>query len=513
MPDELTREEKAALRRIANDDKTKNLNSEGLYFFKPALHIDSSHGRIFVSVPIPMPRMVKGIPVLDTQTMIVYNGGTFMLDEDELVSRGLFPTNMPILPFPPRWEMSDIKEFSSSVVSVDSVSDLGVDNNNYDTFESMKDILEYFLDLPVEEEYILYCVWAMMGHIYPIFNAVPFINLTGFKESGKSKLMAFFQQVCFNAESTNNTSPSALFHIVEQNMSTILIDEAEKLTGLEKEPDLRLLLNACYKKGGAVTRWNPDSKRAERNYVFAPVAIAAINPLEATLGSRSISRVMFKTITNKGTRDLTDNSYDWQSLRNRLYRFIFTGSAEIEKIYLTEAFEGLNCRHLEKWKPLLSIAKYLDAHGGEGKVFDGLRKLAEEEQEEGESLTETEEITLRSMDKIVTLGGEYFIKAIKKQMVLILTEEGNEKAIEHIPSQAIAAILRKFGFHSGKRKNAGIPYRINPSQIETLYKRYSVTRYSDTLDTPTTQDEATDTMGLDEEVYKGVDLDEAQKLL
>jgi hypothetical protein len=323
--------------------------------------------------------------------------------------------------------------------------------------------------------------------------------------------MAFFQQVCFNAESTSNTSPSALFHIVEQNMSTVLIDEAEKLTGIEKEPDLRLLLNACYKKGGAVTRWNPDTRKAERNYVFAPVAIAAINQLEATLHSRGISRIMFKTITTKGTRDLTEQSYDWQELRNRLYHFIFTAAEEIEKIYLNETFTGLNCRNLEKWKPLLSIAKYLDAHGGEGLVFDDLRKLAEEEQEEGDSLTETEEITLRSIDKIVSLGGEYFIKAIKHQMVAILEEEGNAKAIEHLSNKAIASILRKFGFRAGKRQGQGIPYRINPAQIETLYKRYSVTRYPSTQYTQSTQTEADDLIVYNEDVQENLNWDQGIK--
>lgn len=487
MSADLSKEEKALLRQEAKEDKVKNLNPEGLYYFKPALHIDSACGRIFVSIPIPFPKIIKGVPVLDTQTMVVSNNGTFMLNEDELISRGLFPTSLPILPFPPRWEMKDINEWSSSVDNVYHVLREEKKKNNYDMFNMMKDILEYFLDLATEEEYVLYPLWIIMGYVYSIFNAVPFVNLTGFRESGKSKLMAYFQQLCFNAESTNNTSPSAMFHIVEQNMSTILIDEAEKLTGIEKEPDLRLLLNACYKRGGAVTRWNPDSKRAERNYVFVPVAIAAINQLEPTLLSRSISRVMFKTITTKGSRDLTEQAYDWQGLRNRLYRFIFTASEEIEKTYLTESFEGLSCRNLEKWKPLLSIARYLDTCGGNGEIFKAIKKLSEEEQEDGDSLTETEEITLRAMDSVVTLGGEYFIKAIKQKMVVILEEEGNAKAIEHLSNKAIAAILRKFGFRAGKRQGPGIPYRINPDQIELLYKRYSLTRYLSTSNTQSTQ--------------------------
>lgn len=467
------------------------ISPDGLYYFKPALHIDPAHGHTYVSVPLPVPKMVKGTPRVDTETMVVCRNGMFPLSEDALTAKGIFPLNIPSLPFPPRWDIADIHTFTNSVDSVDSEHTVGGGFSfDFDTFKTIYDVLEYYLDLPERTEYTLYSVWIMMGYIYPIFNAVPFINLTGFKESGKSKLMAFFQQLCFNAESTNNTSTAAMFHIVEQNMSTVLIDEAEKLTGIEKEPDLRLLLNACYKKGGSVTRWNPDTKKAERSYTYVPVAIAAINPLEPALHSRSVSRVMFKTVTDKGSRDLTDQSYDWQSIRNRLYRFIFSGVEEIEIIYHTDNLSNLNCRNLEKWKPLLSIGRYLDNHGGEGRIFEDLRKLAEEEQEEGDSLTETEEIALRAVDKVVTIGGEYFIKEIKTHMSNILETEGNAKAIEFLSNKAIASILRKFGFHAGKRKNTGIPYRINPDQIETIYKRYGVTRYVGTPSTPSTPTEA-----------------------
>lgn len=487
--------EKKIIREIDKEikkEKERGINPEGLYYFYPALHIDPANNRIFVSVPLPVPRVIKGNPILDTQTIVVYRNGTFPLTEEEFTARAIFPRNIPSLPFPPRWEMSDILEFTSSVPSVPSVSSMRAGkNNNYDTYKDMYDILLYLFDFQNGAQYTLYALWAMMTYIYPIFNAIPYINLTGTPGSGKSKVIAFFQQVCFNAESTNNTSPAAIFHTVEQNKSTLLIDEAEKLTGIEREPELRLLLNACYKKGGAVTRWNPDTKKTERNYVYAPVVIAAINSIEPTLYQRCIGHVMLKTVTDKGEIVLSDNTYNWQDIRNRLYRFIFSASEEIEKIYLTEKFEGLRARNLEKWAPVLSIARYLDSSQGNTKIFDEMMALAKDDTENTTFITETEEITLRALEKIVTIGGEYLIKDIKKEMKYILEEEGNNaKALDDLSNQTIASILKKFGFRPGKRQNQGIPYRINRDQIKAAFLRYNLAPALDTQGTQSTPLEA-----------------------
>lgn len=492
MDEEENKVEEQVLKHILKEEKAPHaISPDGLYYFKPALHIDPAHEHTYVSIPIAVPKIVKGVPHLDTETIVVYKNGRFPLTENELVSRGIFPINIPALTFPARWTLSDINDFTTAVETVETDDYDRSQNYNYDTYSIIKDTFDYFMDFPIVEEYGLYTVWSMMTCIYPIFHAVPFINLTGFSGSGKSKVIAIFQQLCFNAETTTSTSPAAMYHAVEQNMSTILIDEGEKLTGIEKDPDLRLLLNACYKKGGAVMRWNPDAKKIERNYVFAPCAIAAINPLEPTLLSRCISRVSLRTITKKGNKDVTETSHPWQDIRNRLYRFIFSDAPqEIENIYLNEDFGNLKCRHLEKWKPLLSIAKYLDLHGGDGKVYPDIQKLAEEEQDEGSILTETEEIAIRSIDTLVQVGGEYYIKDIKKQMGVMLEAEGNSKALEFLSNKTIGSILRKFGFSSGKHKEHGVPYRINRGQIEKLYQRYALPPSSSSDSTVSTGSEA-----------------------
>jgi len=468
--------EKEVAKQIRRESKDDVISSEGLYFFKPALHIDHSHSRIFVSVPVPITRFAKGVPILDTQTLTVSNNDTFFLEKEALQSKGIFPINIPSLPFPSRWEMSDINSFISSVINVESVEGVGTKIYNYDTFCILKDGFDYFFDLPNPSDYYLFSVYVFMGYLLPIFNAVPFINLTGTKGCGKTKMLEFLSRVCFNAESSSNTSPSAMFRLIELNSSVILLDESEKLTGIEKDPDIRLLLNACYRRGGTVTRVNKDSHKPERFNVFTTAAIAAQNALEPTLLSRCISRVLIKTATKKGRIEVTDTSFDWQDLRNRLYRFIFTGSERIAEIYNTYDFGNLNCRNLDLWRPILSIALYLDECKGSEEIYPILKTEAEEQEEEQEVLTHLETLTLDVLSEIVLIDDKYFSKDILAGIRVKADEDGTSSALEHVTSTTIASILRKFGFKSNHRERTGkgYPYRIVPEKIEDLKNRYNL---------------------------------------
>ncbi len=473
--------EKEIAKEVREERKTKILDSEGLYFFKPALHIDTNTEKTFVAVPLAKPIIEKGRFILGNQPLIVTKQDSFPLEEETLTARKLFPINIPDLPLPSRWGMEDIINFASGVHGElgEGVTRQAILQNptgvfDYDTFLAIKAAADYFIEFTRDKYLFLIPLWIMQSYLLPIFHAISFLSLSGTKISGKSKVIDFLSMLCFNAETTMNTSPSALFRIVEQNMACVCIDEGEKLTGLETDPDLRLLLNACYKATGTVTRTNKDTHKVERFHVFAPVAIAAINPLEPTLLSRCISIVMLKTISVKGRLTISEHSYDWQSLRNRLYRFLFNAAVHVEKIYLETDFSFLNCRDLEKWKPILAIAMYLDGLAGNTDIFSQIKILAEDYQDEQDALTYPEEMILRSLKRIVTVDDLYLIKGVKKVFKSLLEEDDNVSYYEKIDNRTIGSILRKFGFNAGKRQKEGIPYRISPAKVKDLFSRYSL---------------------------------------
>ena len=478
-------------KEIKKESQAKNLNPEGMYFFKPSLHIDTDKNLIFVSVPIAFPRIIKGKPILDTQVMTIKNNDAFILDENSITDKNIFPISMPDLPLPSRWENKDINLFLSEL-NVVSVIGVRPAIFNFDTYNIIKNGFDHFIEFSSPIHSVLLSVFIMMGYLLPIFNAVPFINLTGTRGGGKTKTIEFLYQLCFNAESTSNTSPSALFRIIENNCSTILLDESEKLTGLEKDPDIRLLLNACYRKGGQVTRSNKDTHRTERFKVFADAVIAAQNDLEPTLLSRCISIVMIKTASDKGKLSIDDKSYDWQNIRNRLYRFIFNGSEDVEKIYRNQDFGKLNCRKLDIWKPLLSIALYLDSGTDKPYIYDTLKEMAENEEEEQNTLTYLEELTLNVLFEVVQVKDKYWSKHILSRIKTKASEEETLGLIEKVNSRTISSILRKFGFQSLKKERTGegIPYRISPEQVIDIAKRYNASLQPLTPTTPTTQNEA-----------------------
>jgi hypothetical protein len=79
---------------------------------------------------------------------------------------------------------------------------------------------------------------------------------------------------------------SAIFRIVERDAPTLLIDEAD--TFLKENDELRGILNTGHRRGGQVTRTVGDDHEPRLFSTWAPVAIAMIGQLPATLDDRSI---------------------------------------------------------------------------------------------------------------------------------------------------------------------------------------------------------------------------------
>lgn len=478
MNDEyLSPDERAILRRTKKRlEEEPTVNGEK-YFFKGALHIDPAAGRVFVAQPIPRPRIVKGKPVLDTDIFIISHNDSFFLRSEALEKRDLFPTSIPALSMPYRW--SACKNVRDDGDHVDPFSGY----RQEDVFSLHRDLVsmfDHFVSFDTSSQTgndghtsSLLSVWVMMTYLYPIFNEIPFINLIGYRASGKSKVLSILEKLCFNAEATSNTSVAALFRLVEQNMSTVLIDEAEKLTGTEKEPELRLLLNTCYKKGGVVTRFNIETNKIEHFYTYAPVAIAAINQLEPTLASRSIPIVMNRTTGPQGNRRVTETSYPWQETRDRLYRFLFAEYKEIDTIYRSsDTWGNLRCRDLEKWQGLLTIARLVDERGGDH-VFDRLLTMAQEELQEEASLTDIEEGLVEALEEMVIADNYYLVRDIKGKVIERIVESGNSELAEEVTGRAIGAMLRKFGITQKEHCREGWAYRINAAMVKQIVSRYT----------------------------------------
>lgn len=171
------------------------------------------------------------------------------------------------------------------------------------------EVLDTYMDLNPEVKEIV-AAWVLSAPYYQIFEAFPYLFINASKNSGKSRLLRLLSELIPDSLMVVSLSQSALFR-VRSSKTALMLDEAERLHGKEKE-NLLDLLNSGYKRGSKVIRAGKGPKgeiRIEEFPVYGPIAMANIWGLDSVLGSRCLTVVLQKSSNSKIIR--TPEMYDW----------------------------------------------------------------------------------------------------------------------------------------------------------------------------------------------------------
>lgn len=179
------------------------------------------------------------------------------------------------------------------------------------------------------------------------------------KRCGKTLVLELLGLLTRKPLMSANITSSALFRIIERDLPTVLIDEADTfLTGNE---ELRGVLNAGFKRGGAVIRCVGDSHEPRTFACFAPVAIAAIGRVPDTIVDRAfvitMSRKSEATLLKRLDRQERNRLFD--AFQPRLARWSADAEERLEFTAPTLPIE-LNDRQRDISEPLLAIAELCD---------------------------------------------------------------------------------------------------------------------------------------------------------
>ncbi len=181
---------------------------------------------------------------------------------------------------------------------------------------------------------------------------------------GKSTLLALLDALVHRPLAIENVTAAALFRTVEIARPTLLVDEADSyLTGKGANDELRGILNAGHARGGSVLRCVGDEAEPRMFGVFAPVAIALIGRLPATIEDRSILLRMRRQARGERAERLRRSRIcaELLSLRQRCARWV---SDHRDRLAAAEPIvpAELGDRATDNWRPLLGIA---DLAGGQ----------------------------------------------------------------------------------------------------------------------------------------------------
>jgi flavodoxin len=244
------------------------------------------------------------------------------------------------------------------------------------------------------------------------------------------------------------------------------------LSSREDSQELRLILNAGYRRNNPVSRTNKETHEIQWFDTFSAKMIAAINPLDSTLRSRCLQITMVRTANKeKGNKQITDNTTCWAVLRDALYRYGLQCMPEVKEILEhDEDINILECRQNELWKPLLAIAKHLNLYVT-STVFEELKERALEENTEEDTLDDWHKAVLLALNEIVSSTRPYTIKEIREEMANFIEDI---KEMENITNRWIGNALARFGLKKGKRKEEGNTYVVSRQEVEDLLERYQL---------------------------------------
>jgi len=149
-----------------------------------------------------------------------------------------------------------------------------------------------------------------------------------------------------------------LFRIIEKLQPTILVDESDTIFGdkASDHEDLRGLIDAGHRKGVPFIRCHGQDMEPKAFNTFAPVALAGIGNLPATILDRSVIinlrrksasevvkpfRLTGDTVAKKRAAVITQRLAQW---------------AETMKILEPMMPDGISDRSADVWEPLIAIA-------------------------------------------------------------------------------------------------------------------------------------------------------------
>jgi hypothetical protein len=239
-------------------------------------------------------------------------------------------------------------------------------------FRRVREYIKRFIILKDENAYDFLALWAMGTYLFRVFMYYPYILLQGEKQCGKSLLMEVLAAICFNGESSVNTTEAVLFRDVHNNSLTMFVDEAENLRRQDKDQNggIMSVLKSGFYCGGQVKRCGGrNMDKIMRFNCYSPKALAGIQGVDDVLQDRMIKIRMVRRLKQEPVdRYIRSPMIEEMqiSIRESLYLFGLNWAREIARQYTDqiEKIEGLSHlrdREMDIWSPIIVLANVIDA--------------------------------------------------------------------------------------------------------------------------------------------------------
>lgn len=359
--------------------------------------------------------------------------------------------------------------------------------------------LKRFVVLNKESQYDFLALWVMGTYVFRAFRYFPYLHITGEKGSGKSALSEVISPFCFNSLTTVSVTPAVIFREIQNNSSTLLIDEVENLGGedREKRSDVMSVLNQGFSKIGQVSRCVGDNHEKIGTFsAYSPKALIGIKELDNVLRDRAIRIRMLRKSRDEVVEHDTQSEAVvnvQETLRDDLYVFGLTRGPKIADLYREHfmdirGLENLANREADLWAPIMAIANLVETKASP--VTQLMRELsaqckterAEDDQEDNET-TMLLSALHRLIDEGTPAGGavDHPIFDSDIAYTFFMRQDGFERSLT---KTRLTQMVKRIGVKvknvkvCGKTKRC---YEVSRATLQDLLKRYPVDTQSVTV--------------------------------
>ena len=242
-------------------------------------------------------------------------------------------------------------------------------------FNRLNGLLERYIYFEDRSYYPVSLIYVLLTHLYPIFDEIPYISITGLLNSGKSRLGEIFEGTSFNPTNSSDCTPASLYRMIDKGEMTLVIDEAEDLSHLKRDVLLNILRSG-YRRNGKALRC--DNGEPRKFPTFCPkIIINQGGLIDPALESRTIPILMIKSQNHLEAFRFAKVEAEFKEVKDLIALFVQGYGGIISERYLSfQGVEDLMNRDGEVWTPIIIIAEILDSAIPESSIRSQMLELA-----------------------------------------------------------------------------------------------------------------------------------------
>jgi hypothetical protein len=246
-------------------------------------------------------------------------------------------------------------------------------------FGRLSKLFGRFIDFEDSLFYTLSVIYVLLTYLYDIFDEIPYLQVFGLKGSGKTRYGDLLEGLCSNQFSSSEISDASLYRAIGQEYggTTVIIDEADDLSGSTRRGILLRILRSGYRRNGNVTRCSPDGG-IERFSTFCPKIIINEKGIgDSALESRTIPIHMIKSTSSLERFQFSKVENEFKEVKGLISSFSKDHRNLVFNRYASfRGIDGISGRDEEVWAPILIIAETLDAEVGSLFIKESMLALA-----------------------------------------------------------------------------------------------------------------------------------------